>query len=1263
MSATPSYNKSLVFQPLANATISGSLSDLKTTLSISHEFHSTTLTLAGVNGVSVSIDMGDTTTAGNKKTDLRLYTKFDVTAYSIGHLNSSCDIKYNFVNGEKYKIMMTYLLSNGSSSSSIYMFTYFSTPARLNDATFTFQDNVSSGGSIYVSGLTLVAPVGAVDTTSPLNVLFQFQQIEVVAGVSEDNDDIDNAYTQTHSYSSNGIYTLTANTLSNDAVYQIQATAAWAYGYTSFAASADKMYVLGSPEINTATALDIQNDGGNDGNSGPDSVDQVVLSVTLKTGEYNSYTPEKVEFIFSLASDANNTRVAVASIPAVSPSIIAGYPFSVNPSPTSFYTYNVKLNEITPDSGKLVNGVSYKIRAKVTLSTATSGNKERSSDPLVIMFTQNVAPIPSVVIDNTWGLVLTSLTESSSVARFNNSPLIGISGYFSKTAQFDTTNYHISRQLDTLNTQFLLHYKVGNGSWTSVTKAVLLQKQASESLEVCANRVRNATLVTSSDGDGKFNNVVGSVIGTSQEPLMFYIPQQQVGGVNAFSETDKVSVSVTIVDNSGIWSGTTTAGTSSNELYMINKINNYSYTTGTTSEPWNSVDSNGNLFLNIPLDWASLYANAVMVEYRYSNVEGTAYTTRLFGDSLVAHVDVDPSLGTTIYYNVTYFVTNLNIPSTSDQRSAGLTSSNSAVANYKFPTSSDYSVTSPVYKTFNNNSQADGDSIISFNLAFTATPYDRIDGVDVYFTSSGSSISKTRIGTYDISNGGGSKTIRLLPGNNNLNLYVMNTNDSVTNSSAIQWLNYDAAEISFVAFRDRRVTSTNCVYGDVNDTHSGDNAFGKTIWNVPVISKPSVDGAILLEGGVINSSTATKVKWTKNVTEPFTYTITMSKDGGSDSSVDTNHSNNEQVLVLDSVTSALYKVKITKNFLESSAQPEASLPDDVNFYSIKVDTLNMALQVTDPSGLTSVSLKWTDAFISGSSYASGGVVSSNFSTNITSQFVLYKKNDSESLVRLNPGSAIETLTAAYKTYTLPSDAIMGDMYKFYMYEAASIYYNVNSVFGARTSPVDVPLSPLSFSSTYAVSTIPDVTFFKTSLLSVEGSAPSIAMNLDARGDEIEGFSEILLFVTQDGTPSNPSGAQAIMMFPQPPNNANYDNKAGETDALSTPNLGRGETSTVTTLNFATLSGGIGSGNLNGTYTLKIGDSMSSLQLQNSSRKSGFRTSTMSLPAEANFLYGSSAPPLKVMAIAVTSRGLAIEQGEISAVIVNVSSAQVAEWVL
>ena len=922
-------------------------------------------------------------------------------------------------------------------------------------------------------------------------------------------------------------------------------------------------FSLKRPVIDSITTYDLQNDG-DMGNSAEQVIGAIVISKQL----YELVAPTITNGIRFLIYASNESTLVATT---------ASYTFQ-NSSNISFteYNINIKLNEVTLEEGQtpLSNGTTYKVKAEVKLIQHNGSEELRSSAAFkVLKGSQDISPIASVSISNTWALA-TNNNPSSSSTRFNASPLIGISGYFKKTSQFNggsTLNH-----LDIASTKFKIEYQVGGGSWSNVEKAVLLQKLSSESLQEAVSRVSVASVVSS--GNGVYANVIGSGPGQNQEEMIFFIPQQQVTGSNAFTQSSQVKIRISIIDPTDMWqsaNGGTTEPRDSNSIQLINKINNYNFVAGSTSEPFNTLNGS-NLFLNIPVDWNSTHAHSVKVGVKYSSGDSYSYQTFDYPTSEV-QINVNPATGTTLYYSVAYIVKNVNISSTDTTEGLAIEKS---VVNKNFPVSSDYTITSTSYTTFNTG----GKSSIIFNLAFNAAATSRIDGVNVYFTSpnttQGSNIEKIRICSYSSSQGGNGKTIQLLHAGTTINyasssdndtlLNIMNTSGTIEASSSKKWGDYDLATISFEAYRDSRVESTNASYGTTYYKESGSRDFDKTIWNVPVLNAPSANNrAITLVGGVRNSNTATKLSWVQvkdlNLI-PFTYDLTMKKNDVSsplihnDSGLNSLSSTNEKTLTIDTDNNAKYTITLASVFAPTTtgSMREVSVIDTITFHTIHVDVSNMNILVQHPSTTSIVSLKWNEPIITGESVTSSGYESATFTTNINQHYIKYSTtNPTTGLTRLASSSSdiIERIVspATLKQFTLPVTSVKAK-YSFFMHIGAVIRYKVNSTI-KTTDSVDISeQTTTSDGSQYIVSSIPIITTFTNNIVS-DQDYPTLSINLDANGLEDEGFISVLIILGQDGTQSKIDGEGVLLLFPDTGSNFNLSTSnliggsgAGDSDA-------------------------------------------------------------------------------------------------------------------
>jgi hypothetical protein len=527
------------------------------------------------------------------------------------------DVVYAFSNGERYKILIGVKIDHDDRTTlyqCVYEFNYLLPTPTLSDFTIvddyigyyaedSYAQDVDIGERMRITNLTVEYPD---PSDNPVDVTFSFDQMELLGTSGDINNEINMDYTPTMVYNSSGIYDLSANDLDYDNVYKITATASWSEGYSTSVNSVDYatdyVYVLKKPSIDEVIAYDAQNDGGSDG-VGSDTSDQIIATISLNTVEYGKYKPTQIKFYFYDISN-NPLGFYADTTPPVATTTRDYY----DASGVQIPSHTILLNGITlTDSSKpLLNGVSYIVEAETIFTIvveSTSVPRSRFSNIKTAVFKQGVAPVLPLTIGNTWDLICAGdpSTTTLSASEYNLIPNLGISGHFKKNAQFGSG---YSKNLDKTTTKFLLQYSIGESSTrTNVVKAALVQRAATgETLVDAIYRASTGAVVSSTDGDGKYANVVGpsDVLGSDQNELVFYIP----GDDNGLNETNDVNIFVTIVDDANQWldpsdnsiDNQSDAVSADTGKIMVNKIPIYSYTPAEASEPYiNNVDVSNNL--------------------------------------------------------------------------------------------------------------------------------------------------------------------------------------------------------------------------------------------------------------------------------------------------------------------------------------------------------------------------------------------------------------------------------------------------------------------------------------------------------------------------------------------------------------------------------------------------------------------------------------------------------------------------------------------
>lgn len=558
------------------------------------------------------------------------------------------------------------------------------------------------------------------------------------------------------------------------------------------------------------------------------------------------------------------------------------------------------------------------------------------------------------------------------------------------------------------------------------------------------------------------------------------------------------------------------------------------------------------------------------------------------------------------------------------------------------------------FTTVNNN----GVSSISFDLSFAPVDGGRIDGVLVYFESTASNIPKTQIADYTTS---GYKTIQLLG------------QGGVLTDLHLNWLEYTKATITFTVYRDQRAISATAkgvlsLASSVSDTSAV---------NVPVIPRPSVDGVSLLGGIICNASTlyTTSLNWVRDPSQqPFTYAVSLNNDTINPSHLAptpvtfTDNSTSavlNAVLNVDPSTSYTYTATIVKLYSTTSNLPGSptytfsSTVDSVTFTTAIVNTSTMVINVQNPSTTSSLKVSWDPYVNAGSNPANIIYVKL-----VDTSFTPYKL--------INPnGGAIETSPSVYNLLQSNPPYALGSSINLGVEVRANVNYVISPTSGTpsafKSSYTTLSITPSNI-VIYTVSSIPNMslsmvtntgTFNSTSTILVQqqgvtSNLPSIALNLNANGQENQGFISLVLILTQDGTPENPSGVETILQFPTAPSSYNPFVIQNITASGSPPsaNLIGGESSTVSPLNINPL----GLSNPTGLpppgitsspalYTLTIGNQGSPTSVAPATGTLRYWWSYLTLPpaSQSGFQSGQE---INMMGILTTSKGTDIMIGSV-----------------
>jgi hypothetical protein len=312
----------------------------------------------------------------------------------------------------------------------------------------------------------------------------------------------------------------------------------------------------------------------------------------------------------------------------------------------------------------------------------------------------------------------------------------------------------------------------------------------------------------------------------------------------------------------------------------------------------------------------------------------------------------------------------------------------------------------------------------------------------------------------------------------------------------------------------------------------------------------------------------------------------------------------------------------------------------------------MAVTVLNPSTDSSLSVSWV-SYTSQAGTAPNPIVP-QFPANIV--YMALVDTSYNPYVRINPnGNSVESTSGVYSI----TQYYLGAVLNLGVAVRANVNYYLNGYFVSTLQSAYTALVMTPNITVYTVSTIPrmslsmnGVTSTSTIVVQNQTNNPSIALNLDAMGQENQGFISLVLILTQDGTPSNPSGVEVLLQFPNNPSSSNPFTIQNNTAAGGPPsaNLTGGEVSGPTsTISVAPLGLSLPSEtSANYQYTLTIGPQGTPSNPQQNPTNTGtgkFSWSYLTLPRSAysGFQNGQE---MNIMGILTSARGTDIMIGSV-----------------
>lgn len=627
------------------------------------------------------------------------------------------DIRYNFEDGKSYSIKIICLSKeSGSTTSSVFSYYSYRTTETLFDNlesySFLFRSNGGSGDSFSNSAimnpssiengsdiliscpLDLEPKLDAdgnpvldananpvfVDARTPHHLLFTFDEEDkyknddAVPPVPPNSDNTEQlaSYSAYLPYNASGNYTLTSNTLKNDAVYVVTVSGIYSDGHVISTTILKRVHVITSPVIHSLIAYGIDKasvPGADQLEGDADSISTVMnVFLTSQSSPINVQSvDDKITFYLSQKNSNNVDVVRYSSKLTVSTTVVNGL--------IKYTVVNDELTDADPKVFILENNPEADNNTYDVYTTIEYINLDgddhivKKSNVVSATFTADINSLPQgfFSINNAW--IAASVTTDNNVRKVNlddadsadgytAAPAFGIVGEFRKNDYYGSGNTvnELFQDLDLVNTQhkFMLGKETTENefNYTPVNYLYQMQEDVNKSDQVNYVNLMKKQMIYEQNG-------VETVLTTSQ-----------VASVKGDSNNIISSSPFGTAENG--WSilntGVNTNGATNGALPQVNLYfygNQTSAANQTTTNSFKMSQASG---LGL---YAIFYQNSGAKEYPFFNVYTTTtgnvndttinkanwYKSRIFYSSPVSssgNTDENPNLvGLTLVYTGT----------------------------------------------------------------------------------------------------------------------------------------------------------------------------------------------------------------------------------------------------------------------------------------------------------------------------------------------------------------------------------------------------------------------------------------------------------------------------------------------------------------------------------------------------------------------------------------------------------------------------------
>ena len=665
-------------------------------------------------------------------------------------------------------------------------------------------------------------------------------------------------------------------------------------------------------------------------------------------------------------------------------------------------------------------------------------------------------------------------------------------------------------------------------------------------------------------GVGKYNP------GTQQRRILYYIPSSQN---NLYSQTDKVKVLIAVLAYNLTHSQhvyTVPDPTASPQKTVVHKINRYTMTLGTASEPNYSGTGNAgklDIPINNPNDAQNdFYMRAAAFE---SNL-GATITEPLPANSNGGSFNItinNPNQSfrgvnsSGVTYKVFYVVNDPNVSATATIN--GPISEPYTIQLKDNPTSDNFAITDYSYTTFNN----EGKSSFKFKVNFIDGDKTSIDGIRVYFvTDNNNSAVSTHIPSTllkDVNRVGhvSNNFIEYIlqphgptgPTSSALNNGVKIIDNELTPSTNT-WLNFRSGTINFVPYFTQKANTSN----DPNRTDVAEALTGKKINNIPVID-PVDSSSVSLTGGVIQSLTATRIQWSDDNSKYGSVNDVVSATYDVNGQV--NNSNLATITLSDNVSTYTNVIKVKITAINDSSV-YYSQPITLKFDSVSVDQSAMTISVK--RGTNSDVLRTTRGNYSADKLAN---------LNVASLKLVHKKGETEDPTNVDillyqvQDTVPPTVPPAVQPVGSDSNPnvydtssySLGTVLKLIYRIEAGVKFTINTDDVRDSTPLYLALnSPFQ----YVVAEKPSLSI-SPSYKVVDGKM-SMGVSIDAKGLHNEGLQGVVFVLAQEGDFTNPNdqdsnGASVTLVFNSSQAIHTYESQGNALQSSSADNMAKMET--------------------------------------------------------------------------------------------------------